>query len=47
VWKSHAGERVKTCTTITCEANDIIGAIHDRMPVILAEVPRRGAFNAG
>lgn len=31
------GERVKSCTIITCAANALIGALHDRMPVILAE----------
>jgi putative SOS response-associated peptidase YedK len=31
------GERVKSCTIITCPANALIGALHDRMPVILAE----------
>jgi putative SOS response-associated peptidase YedK len=31
------GERVKSCTIITCPANAVIGTLHDRMPVILAE----------
>jgi len=31
------GERVKSCTIITCPANALVGALHDRMPVILAE----------
>jgi putative SOS response-associated peptidase YedK len=31
------GERVKSCTIITCPPNALIGALHDRMPVILAE----------
>jgi putative SOS response-associated peptidase YedK len=31
------GERIKSCTIITCPANAIIGTLHDRMPVILAE----------
>ena len=33
----HTGERVKSCTIITCPANRLIGALHDRMPVILEE----------
>ena len=31
------GEKITSCTVITTEANDAIGAIHDRMPVILDE----------
>jgi putative SOS response-associated peptidase YedK len=39
------GERVKSCTIITCPANALIGTLHDRMPVIsrrrgLGEVAR-------
>jgi putative SOS response-associated peptidase YedK len=37
-WKDkRTGERVKSCTIITCPSNGVIGALHDRMPVILAE----------
>jgi putative SOS response-associated peptidase YedK len=36
-WKSPAGEKIRTCTIITTDANDAVGALHDRMPVILAE----------
>lgn len=36
-WKSPGGERIKSCTVITCAANGIVGALHDRMPVILDE----------
>ena len=31
------GERIKSCTIVTCPANALIGALHDRMPVVLAE----------
>ena len=31
------GERIKSCTIITCPANAVVGTLHDRMPVILAE----------
>ena len=31
------GEHIKSCTIITCTANALIGKLHDRMPVILAE----------
>jgi putative SOS response-associated peptidase YedK len=36
-WSSPMGERIKSCTVITCEPNDIVATLHDRMPVILAE----------
>jgi len=36
-WKSPQCERIKSCTVITTEPNNVIGALHDRMPVILAE----------
>ena len=36
-WTSPAGERMKTVTIITTEANGLIRRLHDRMPVILAE----------
>jgi putative SOS response-associated peptidase YedK len=36
-WTSPAGERIKSCTVITTDANDVVGALHDRMPVILDE----------
>ena len=31
------GERIKSCTVITTAPNSVIGALHDRMPVILPE----------
>jgi putative SOS response-associated peptidase YedK len=31
------GERIRSCTIVTCPPNSVIGALHDRMPVILAE----------
>jgi putative SOS response-associated peptidase YedK len=31
-----AGEKLRTATVITCEANDLVRAVNDRMPVILA-----------
>ena len=30
-------ERIRSCTVITCPPNGVVGALHDRMPVILAE----------
>ena len=29
------GEEVRSCTILTTDANDLVGEIHDRMPVIL------------
>jgi putative SOS response-associated peptidase YedK len=37
-WKSPAsGEEVLSCTILTCGPNKVIGELHNRMPVILAE----------
>jgi putative SOS response-associated peptidase YedK len=36
-WKNSAdGTVVRSCTIITCPANELVAAVHDRMPVILA-----------
>ncbi len=34
-WRPPAGEELRSCTIITCAANELVGRIHDRMPVIL------------
>jgi len=34
-WKSPKDETILSCTIITCAANELVGKIHDRMPVIL------------
>jgi putative SOS response-associated peptidase YedK len=34
-WAPHGGEPVRSCTVITTEANALMEAVHDRMPVIL------------
>jgi len=34
-WTSPDGEVVESCTIVTCKANALIGAFHERMPVIL------------
>ncbi|MCL1694170.1 MAG: SOS response-associated peptidase [Actinomycetia bacterium] len=37
-WKDpDSGERIRTCTILTTEANDVVQPIHDRMPVILSD----------
>ncbi len=34
-WKAPDGERVTSCTIITTRPNELVGPIHDRMPVVL------------
>ena len=34
-WKSPEGADVLSCTIVTTEANELLKAVHDRMPVIL------------
>ena len=34
-WKSPDGEEILSCTIITTEANELLKAVHERMPVIL------------
>ncbi|OTF01850.1 SOS response-associated peptidase [Halorubrum sp. SD683] len=34
-WKPPEGDPRVTCTILTTEANDVVGEIHDRMPVML------------
>jgi len=37
-WKSpSSGEEVLSCTILTCGPNRVMGELHDRMPVILAD----------
>ena len=36
-WTSPAGERLRTVTILTTNANELIRPLHDRMPVIIAE----------
>jgi putative SOS response-associated peptidase YedK len=35
-WTSSDGEVVPSCTIITCEANELVRPVHDRMPVVMA-----------
>ena len=39
-WRAPGGEELRSCTIITCPANERIAAFHDRMPVILPEAVR-------
>ena len=34
-WRSPAGETVRSFTIITCPPNELVGQLHNRMPVIL------------
>lgn len=34
-WRDPEGERIQSCTIITTTPNELVGNIHDRMPVIL------------
>jgi len=34
-WTSPEGEAVESCTIITCPPNELVGEVHNRMPVIL------------
>lgn len=34
-WKEPSGSALNSCTIITCAANELIGQMHERMPVIL------------
>jgi putative SOS response-associated peptidase YedK len=35
-WRSPEGGSLETCAVVTCPANALVGAVHDRMPVVLA-----------
>ena len=39
-WRSPTGERIKSCTIITREADASIGELHNRMPAMLEEEER-------
>lgn len=36
VWRAPDGERLASCAIVTVPANDLVAAIHDRMPAILS-----------
>jgi putative SOS response-associated peptidase YedK len=36
-WKSPGSEEIQSCTILTCGPNRMMGELHNRMPVILAE----------
>lgn len=45
-WKSPEGEWIQTCTILTSAPNALIGAFHDRMPVIVPEGRREEWIDA-
>jgi len=40
-WRQPDGEPLLTFTIVTCEPNELLAPIHDRMPVLLSEDGRR------
>ncbi len=48
LWSSHVkpdGSKHYTCTIITCEANELLSSVHDRMPVIFDDETARAWLN--
>ncbi len=41
------GEDLTSCTIVTTSANDVVGRVHDRMPVILPDASTEEAWLAG
>ena len=35
-WRSPDGERLETCSILTTDANEVLSAVHSRMPVVLS-----------
>lgn len=36
IWRSPAGENIRSATIVTCPANPLLAPLHERMPVILS-----------
>ena len=45
-WKNPQGEIIPTCTIITCQPNELVSPIHDRMPVILKREDEENWLNS-
>ncbi len=43
-WSSPSGEEIGSCTIITTGANDLVMAVHDRMPVVLPDRSSEAAW---
>jgi len=39
-WRDDSGGSLTTCAIVTCPANALVGAVHDRMPAVLAGADR-------
>jgi putative SOS response-associated peptidase YedK len=39
-WENAEGKPLRSCTILTCPANEVVRPVHDRMPVILEETAR-------
>jgi putative SOS response-associated peptidase YedK len=39
-WRGPGGQDLYTCTIVTGDANDLVGRIHDRMPVVIPKALR-------
>jgi len=39
-WVSREGSALATCAIVTCQANEVVAPIHDRMPVIVGPADR-------
>jgi putative SOS response-associated peptidase YedK len=37
-WTAPDGQVVPSCTIITCEANELVRPVHDRMPVVFTDI---------
>lgn len=46
-WRRRSGEDLLTCTIITTDANELVGRIHHRMPVIVPPEQRAAWLDAG
>ena len=44
LWSSPSGESIHSCSVITTSANNLVGKIHDRMPVILNSIEAEKAW---
>lgn len=42
---SQSDETLATCTILTCDANEVVGQVHDRMPVMLTQEAEREWLN--
>jgi putative SOS response-associated peptidase YedK len=39
-WKAPDGSSVPSCTIVTCDANELVAPLHDRMPTMVPRVDR-------